>query len=239
MRQFRWALAAPLLLAACTDLSSKDIRTNGIHANIRVSADGTGASNVVSTLNVGSNITDFVELEGGDAMTATVASSTQTLTEAKLLGAISYGTTFTGHDAPDTQYTVALNRTSADDSAPSSTCTVPQPFALTGPASGGNFSRATQDITVSYSGSGQPEPMSWSASGDCFVTATGSLPSDIGGFVIPKDTLKAASADGGSTQSCQGTVTVFRTRAGTLDKAYGGGSVACAQTRTFTFTSAP
>ncbi|MBS2027018.1 MAG: hypothetical protein JST54_03855 [Deltaproteobacteria bacterium] len=234
-------VAAMFFFAACTDVSSTNIRTGGMTARIRVTAVGNGTTNASATINVGSSLTDFVELQSTDTLKATVGTSSQVMAESKVLGAISYLTSFTGQDAAGTQYTIALQRGASDTSAPSSTCTLPQPFTITAPASSGtNFSRGTQDITVTYTGSGQPEPLAWTATGDCIQAASASISADTGSFIITKGTLRAAnSADGGSAESCQVTVSVTRDRAGTLDPAYGGGSTVCSQARTFTITSAP
>src|SRR6185312_4746681 len=197
--RFSKLLAATLFFAACTDVSSTNIRTGGMTAHIHVTAVGNGTTNAAATLNVGSSLTDFVELQSSDALKATVGTTTQVMTETKLLNAISYVTSFSGQDAAGTQYTVALTRGASDTSAPASTCTLPQPFAITAPAaSGTNFSRGTQDITVTYSGSGQPEPLSWNATGDCIQSASGSISADTGSFIITKGTLHAlGAADGG------------------------------------------
>lgn len=228
------------LLGGCTDLSSSDIKTSGINASLGVTANGNGSTVVGAQLHVGNSLTDYVELESGDALTARVADDTETLSESKLLGIINYSASFTDHDAPGSVYTIALERGAADTSAPASSCTLPAAFAITAPADAQTFSRAGDDIVVGYSGSGESDPLSWSASGDCVQVTGATLPSDTGTFTLPKGTLtsSASQSDAGPV-SCQVTITVSRTRAGTLDPAYGGGGIACRQDRSFTFTSAP
>jgi hypothetical protein len=233
----RKAILVLLVGAGCTDLQSSDLKTAGMSAHALVSADGTGASSASVTLNVDNNITDYVQLSTGDALVATVGNKTQTLSSTNVLGIVTYSTGFTGADQAGAQYTIALNRKSPDTSAPGSTCTMPAAFQLSAPTSSSSFSRASQDIVVTYSGSGQADPLSFTLSGSCFNLVTNSVSNDNGTFTIPKGTLVAAQ--GTQPMNCQATLTVSRTRAGSLDPAYYGGSISAAQQRTVSFTSTP
>jgi hypothetical protein len=224
-------------VGACTDLQSSDLKTAGMSAHINVTADGSGASTSAATLNVDSNITDYVQLTAGDTLVTTVAGQTQTMAATTTLGIITYSAGFTSEDAAGTSYTVALNRSAGNTSAPSSTVTMPAPFTVSAPASSQSFSRANNDITVTYSGSGQPDAMSWTTSGDCINLASASISGDPGTFVIAKGTLALQGSN--QTQNCTVTLTLSRTRVGTLDTAYYGGAITAAQQRTVTFTSTP
>jgi hypothetical protein len=230
------AWAAFVAALGCTDLQSNDLKTAGMSAHALVSADGTGASTASVTLNVDDNVTDYVQLTAGDALVATVGGKSQTMSSSNVLGIVTYSTGFTGQDAAGTQYTIALNRSAGDTSAPSSTCALPAPFTLTGPTSSQSASR-NADLVVTYSGSGQSDPLSWTMSGSCFQIASSSVSSDNGTFTIPKGTLVAPQ--GTQPQNCQATLTISRTRAGSLDPAYYGGSISSAQNRSVTFTSTP
>jgi hypothetical protein len=233
----RKAILVLLVGAGCTDLQSSDLKTAGMSAHALVSADGTGATSASVTLNVDNNITDYVQLSTGDALVATVGSKTQTLSSTNVLGIITYSTGFTGADQAGTQYTIALNRKAPDTSAPASTSTLPAAFNLSAPTSSSSFSRASQDIVVTYSGSGQSDPLSFTLSGSCFNLVTNSVSNDSGTFTIPKGTLVAPQ--GTQPMNCQATMTVSRTRAGSLDPAYYGGGISAAQQRTVSFTSTP
>ncbi|HEY3822596.1 MAG TPA: hypothetical protein VGL81_35770 [Polyangiaceae bacterium] len=226
-------------VAGCTDLSSADLKTAGMSADITVSADGTGQSQVTAQFHVDDNATDFVSLSTGDSATAACAGQTETLSQSNVLGDISYQTSFTGEDGAGAAYTVALTRTS-DVSAPSSTCTMPSPFTVTAPTSSGSYSRSTADLTVTYTNGGTQDPMSWSVSGDCVSVAVGSVSNDAGTFTIPRGSLTPAGSSQTASATCQATLTLTRSRQGQLDSHYGsGGSIFAQQIRTVTFNSAP
>lgn len=235
---------ASMLLAAallgCTDISSTNLKTSGIHAYLRVTADGTGNTTASAELGVqdSNNPLTFVQLDVGDQVTATAGRQTKTLVETNLLGVIGYDASFTGADAPGTTYTIALERQS-DTSAPGSTATLPEPFTLTSPTgSASSYSRADDDIVVTYDGSGGNDPMSYAVSGPCINPVTQSF-SDTGTFTVPKGTIVQTHADATPNDTCQLVVTVYRARAGTLDPAYGGGQMSGVQARTFGITSTP
>lgn len=131
----------------------------------------------------------------------------------------------------DPMYTIALARMTG--AAPNSNCTMPATFALQGPAAG-TFSRTKDDIVVTYMPGQTNDPISWSLVGSC-LRAIGEqdVTGDSGSFTIGRGGL-----DGNG--SCMAVLTVFRTRKGTLDPAYGkGGNIACRQQRNVTITSAP
>ncbi len=219
--------------AGCTDLQSSDLKTAGMSTYMTITADGTGQTTVTAQFNVDNNGTDFVNLSSGDSAVAQVASQSHTMSQTNVLGDIAYQTTFSGEDAAGTQYTVALDR-STDVSAPSSVCTLPDGFDITGPTSSGTFSRAN-DLTVTYDNAGSSDTMTWSLSG-C-SEGTGSVTGDSGSFTIPKGTL---SPGGEQSGTCQDTITLTRARAGQVDPHYGsGGSITAQQVRSVTFNLTP
>jgi hypothetical protein len=225
-----------VLGTACTSVKSTDLETSGMSAHMTVTADGQGNTSAVAELTVDNNVLDFVDLSSGDSLVATTGGSSQSMGRSDLLGIISYSTTFSGNDAAGTGYTIALNRKSPDVSAPSSTCSIPQPFQVTAPSAGAAFSRLADAISVTYGGAGQSDVMSYQVSGPCVNTLDGTIAADPGSFTIASGMLVPS----GSSPACTATLTVTRTRAGQLDHAYGyGGSIACAQSRSFTFTSNP
>jgi hypothetical protein len=228
--------AVAVLGTACTSVKSTDLETSGMSAHIGVTADGQGNTVASAELSVDNSVTDFVDLSAGDSLVATVGGTSQSMTRNDLLGIISYSTGFSGHAAPGTAYTVALNRKAPDVSAPSSTCSIPQPFEITSPVSGLAYSRGGDGVVVTYSNAGQSDPVSYQVSGPCVNIAGGTVFPDSGTFTIPKSTLVASSG----TPSCTVTLTVTRARSGQLDPAYGyGGGISCGQARTITFVSNP
>jgi hypothetical protein len=231
----RTLLACVLCVSAagCTDLQSSDLKTAGMSTSMSVTADGTGQTTVTAQFNVDNNGTDFVNLSSGDSAVAEVASQSRTMSQSNVLGDIAYQTTFSGQDAAGTQYTIALQRTT-DVSAPSSVCTLPNGFNITGPTSSGTFSRQS-DLTVTYDNPGSGDTMTWSLSG-C-AEGNGTVTGDSGSFTIPKGTL---SPNGAQSGTCQDTITLTRARAGQVDSHYGsGGSIVAQQVRSVTFNSTP
>ncbi len=238
MRHIRFAIVtAVAALAACSSVKSSSVRTSGIKASITVSAGGTGSSTASAQLFVGDSITDRVDLSAGDSLVASSGGQSHTMSRSNVLGIISYSAGFPGLDQGGEAFTIALQR-AGDASAPSSTVTMPQAFAVSAPAGGTSSSRGA-DLTVTYAPSGGGDPMSWRATGDC-ITPTGSqaIAGDPGTFTIPRGTLKNDAQHPGAT--CNVTVTVYRTRQGQLDPAYGyGGSILAQQSRDVPISSTP
>jgi hypothetical protein len=233
-----FALPVALSLGACTDIQSGDVKTAGMSAHISVTADGTGQSTAVAQLNVDSNVTDFVTLTSGDQIVASVAGQSETMSRSDILNDISYAASFTGDDGSGAAYTVAFNRMS-DTSAPNSTCTLPSEFAITSPAAGASFSRASA-IAVAYGAAGTSDTMSYSVSGGCVDgPLSAGIGSDPGAFTVAAGAIKPVDTSSAG-QTCQATLTVTRTRVGQLDPAFGsGGEIQCMQSRSVTFTSTP
>ncbi len=232
-------MAAFAVCAGCTSIQSADIKTAGISAFMRVYADGTGQTTAYAELHVGNNVTDFVDLSAGDALVATVAGQSQNMARTDFLGGISYQSTFSGHDADGTMYTIALNR-SSNVSAPSSTCVLPKPFSITAPTSSSTFSRANSDIVVTYDTTGTQDQMTWSAGGDCVKgMVSGTVSGDSGTFTIAKGVLVPTDASA-AAMSCQAHISLTRSRPGQLDSHFGsGGKITAEQDRSVTFNSTP
>jgi hypothetical protein len=153
---------------------------------------------------------------------------------------VTYQASFSSLDTGGTAYTIALVRTT-DVSAPMSTCTMPEKFTITAPASSGTFSRGNDDIVVTYSGSGTQDPMTWSAGGDCVRGMVGgSVSNDSGAFTISKGALVPTNPSPQAPTTCVAHVTLTRQRIGQLDSHYGsGGHITAEQVRTVTFNSTP
>jgi hypothetical protein len=225
-----------LALFGCTDVSSTSLKTSGIHAYLGVTGTASGSGVASAELTVEGNTLAFVELKSGDSVTATEQSTTKTLSEESLLGVISYSATFDDAGAEGTSYTLALNR-SSDTSAPHTVVTLPAVFNVTAPTGASlTYSRANDDIVVTYDHSGLGDAMSYTIDGPCINPVSQAISGDPGTFTVSKGSI---SLLGSSSTSCQATLTVLRTRNGTLDPAFSGGTAFGAQARTVTFTSNP
>ncbi len=232
------SIGVSLAAAGCTDLSSADLKTAGMSANFTVQADGSGTTNVSGNLNVDNNGTDYVTLASGDTLVASVAGQTETMAQSNVAGVVTYSAAFSGQDGANAAYTVALQRKS-DVSAPNSTCSLPDPFTIGSPATGASFSRAA-DINVNYGAGGSEDSVEYMVQGSCIQgPIDAAVSGDPGTFTLGKGSITVAQGQS-PQQSCQATLTITRTRTGTIDPAYGsGGSIRCVQTRSVTFTSTP
>lgn len=233
------ACCAAAFAAGCADVKSSDVKTSGMSASMQVVANGGTSATATASVTVG---TDYVELSGGDALTANTTTSPApiAMSESKLLGIISYAATLGDGAAEGNESRITYNR-SGNTSAPNSTCTMPAPFNLTGPSAGATFSRSNQDIVVSWDASGKSSPMQYQAKGDCIDTVqAGTIPADTGTVTIPKGSIHASTSGSNASTSCAITVTVTRSSAGLLDPAFGGGgSISCMQQRSVQVQSAP
>jgi hypothetical protein len=228
-----------LSLFGCTDVDSTNLNTSGIRAELTVTGRGDGTASASAGLYVQDSTLTFVELQEGDELTATTGDETKTMEKSELFGVIDYYASFADADAEGTAYTIAFNRDSAE-SAPGSTATLPAKFNLTAPEGDAlSYSRADDDIVVTYDNSGKSDEMSYSLDGDCLNVYGKVLDGDPGTFTIPKGTLTLKDTTTTAPTSCQVTVRVSRTRAGTLDPAFGEGHMSGVQMRTFTFSTMP
>jgi hypothetical protein len=209
-------------------------------ASITVSADGSGVSSVSARLSTDANALNSIQLDSGDLFLATAGTQSQDMSMVDILDDITYQASFNGQDSAGTAYNIALNRRSGFVSAPSSTVTMPSPYNITAPTATATFSRANDDIPVTYDSSGTGDPMTWNiSSGSCASNPSGSVSNDSGSFTITKGALVTNDA-AEKTATCQVTITLQRTRTGTIDSHYGyGGTINAAQTRSVTFTSTP
>ena len=233
----RWgAVVAITLVVGCAKVESEDVATSGVHADIRASADGSGSTQVRTTLRVGGATSNtFLDLAGDDKLEVTQGETTQSPAREELLEAVSYVSSFPV-DAADTEFKVAFLR-SIDDGAPDSRVVLPAPFAITAPAAESTHSRVV-DVTLEWSPSAGGDAMTWIASGNCVQMRSGNIAGDPGLLVLPAGTFVAHENQ--TTATCEVTVTVHRTRGGTLDPNYGeGGNVRGEQVRRLEILSAP
>lgn len=192
-----------------------------------ITVTGDGSQTVADmTILTGDTLMDHYSLATGDSLLAAKGSDSAMLAATGMGMSLHYTATFPGMDVEGTSYSISYTRTS-DTSAPHSQAIMPAPLALSMPTDGASFSRSMNDIVVSYAPSGSVDPITWSIEGPC-VRATGMQPvtGDSGNFTIGRGGLRDAGPGG----TCTATLTVYRTRPGTLDPAFGkGGKVTAIQ----------
>jgi hypothetical protein len=225
------AAVAISTLAACSTVDSADIRTNGITADIVVVVpEGASGATVRASLRVGA--LTFVELADGEKLTARAGETAATLERAKFAGATDYSTKLDGVTAAGTEVVVGLQRTANDTSAPRSSVRLPEPLALDAPRAGARFSRSRDDVVVRIvTEKDQPAVLTWA--GECVTTGSLDVPAGSTTMRISRGTIRAASpATRAPTASpsrppsnCQVRLTVTRHLRGTLDPAYGEGTI--------------
>jgi hypothetical protein len=239
MRQQLLLLAAFPFFFGCEAVDSQDVLTSGVYADLDVTASGTGLSVVQAVLRVGGKYSNaYLSLSGDDTLTATVDGETRTLYEVSLGEYREYATDFQT-DAADTAFQISFDRT-VDPGAPDSQLSLPAPFELTGPADGSTFSRNSDDLLVEWSESGSSDSMRWEATGDCIDYASGNIDGDEGVQSLEAGTLESSWSDDEADEagSCTVTLTLWRSRSGTVDNGFGeGGEARAHQVRTIEFTS--
>jgi len=235
MRRFFLSMAVLGVAAGCTSVQSANIRTAGMSADMTVLDDGSGTTHVRMQLNDGAN---SIDLSNGDRLTASGGGSSIGMGRNDVVGDVYYTADFTNADAENTSFTVSFTRAS-DTSAPNSVVTLPKPFNITAPPAGMSFSRATDDIKVTYDTTGTTDGMDWQINGPCVNGGNGTVTGDTGSFTILHTSLPPSDMSEAS-MTCTVTVTLTRKRTGMVDPAYGqGGSATATQQRTVMFTSKP
>lgn len=233
----RFLMTAALIASAgCSSVKSEDVYTDALYANLTAISDGDG-TRAEAVLRVGGAAsTTYVQLTGGDTITVTGGAESSEMTETNLGNLYGYVADLAVQDE-DTEFLFDLERT-LDDGAPNSTCTLPAPLEILSPADGDSTSRGAASLTVTWDPSGENDDLLVSVSGDCFSNVEESVAGDPGTYTFEPGTLE--SFEGSEDETCSGTVTVLRKRAGTLDPGYGeGGEIYCGQQRTVDITVAP
>jgi hypothetical protein len=233
----RNALASLCLLGlsalGCTKetTSSTNIKTPGIVALIDVYADTETTATVHVDLRVGGSKSDVaVTLDNGDKLTATAAGKTKALTATH---AGIYEAEFSGVEG-GTEFQVTLDRPD-DQTSTDNTGTLPDPFALDDPTP--DLSRMTDDLEVTWAPAKSGDPMHLTFDGDCIFPYDHAA-SDTGSYVVDKGTLDSTGGD--KPKTCDITVDVERTRAGSADSLFDADSwFKLHQRRSASFTSAP
>jgi hypothetical protein len=203
------ALVAAALAAGCDTTSSVDLMTNGISADIRVSATSPIASNVRVQMSPGNVVVpvDVVSLDGGDALYAEVGTQRKRLAA----GNRDYETSF-GTGLAETAFRVLFDRAKPDQiDAPDSTGTLPEPFALRD--LGGADISQSQDVVLTWSPSSAPDRMMLDIQGSCVEDQTLTIDGDPGTYVLTTGVLDPETI----RSSCVVTLTLHRMRTGVVD----------------------
>ena len=176
--QRRAAFSCLVFMTGCSAVKSGDIATSGIHADFSAisSGDGTTAQAILRAGDAQS--TTYVNLEGGDELTATAEDETVSLTEVNLGELYAYVGALAAQE-PGAVFTFAFNRT-VEDSAPESTATMPESFLLTSPLADTVFSRAADPLTVTWDPSGSTDTMEVGLHSECIIDANISAEGDPG-----------------------------------------------------------
>ncbi len=211
--------------------SSSNIKTGGIAALIDVYADTDTTATVHVELRVGgSSSNTYVDLEGSDTLTATVAGKTKTL---GVVDTGIYEANFSGVEG-GTEFQVTLDRPD-DETAMDNSGTLPDPFTLDDPTP--DLSRMTDDLEVTWAPAETGDPMRLDFDGDC-IFPYGHAASDTGSYVVDKATLDSTGGD--KPKTCDVTVDVQRSREGTADSLFDPESwFKLHQRRSASFTSNP
>lgn len=232
------AMAAAATLA-CSTKSASSLKTSEMNAQFHATATGNGSTSVSGSLYDSSALLTFVQLTTDDKLTASVGGESKEMKELSLLGMVDYSASF-NQDAAETEFHVKLTRV-LDAGATDSSARLPAKFTLAALAKS-TYSRASDAIQLSWTGDVSADPMSVGVAGECIESYTTNIGSGATSHAIPALALKKRQPSGSSdtvADSCEATLTVTRTRAGSVDKAFKGGSFDGKQVRSAKFTTGP
>lgn len=221
------------MFSGCSNTTSENVTTQGIHADIDVFANGTGTTFVDAELEVGNDGLGrtSLELSPGDRLTVTANGIQKAMIEdMSVIGRFRYEASFDFDDA-GTLFTVSFARDNGVN-APNSNVTLPDGFLVQSPTSNDVLSQA-DSIPIAWTPSGTGIVPDIDVSLSCTTnsgiafedTDSVTLSSDSGvaslpvAAVIPIGTLD-------TSRLCEGEVRFSRWRRGNLDPSYGeGGSI--------------
>lgn len=229
---------AVLGAVGCTEtVSSDEIRTGGIYMGTVVTA-GTSQSKVKVTLKVGGDESNtYVKLTDRDQLFALADGDEKEMTK------VSDGVYEASFEvvAEDTEFEVHLERED-DDDATGNSGTLPAPFMITSALDDGPYSRADDDLEITWDPSDSGDDMMLEVEDeDTCITASESFdPSgDDGAYSIEAGELASANSDD-EEDVCEIEIHVIREREGMIDGNLDGESTFfLRQIRSTTADSAP
>ena len=235
-----------ILATACESVESKNVRTDGIFADLEASADGDGSTTLTAALKVGGSNGSYMDLADGDKLIAHHGSDQTEMTLSdSLFGVRRYSATFNADQAGES-FRIAFEREAHDDTeeacrgggAPDSSASLPRGFSISSPASGAPLSRGGDEIVIRWDRASDGDEMEAELTGSCIHSKTIDIDGDPGSVSVSRDSLDARDGEVGTT--CEVTIELKRKRPGTVDSAYGeGGRFSAEQMRTITIQSQP
>jgi hypothetical protein len=223
--------ATIISLIGCAKTESENVKTSGISAYIKVTAEGNGSTDVYTSLKVGSGIGGTaLLLSSGDTLLAYANSITKVMSENDGLLSVSYDATFP-FDDEGTEFRVEFNR-SEDVSAPNSVVTLPAAFSITDSPDVTYAKDAV--VSVNWEPAYSPDNMTIEYFVDCIDSGGGQHTAvytvntiDNGQRDITVTEILANASPGFSDSSngCTLKITVSRNRLGIIDPNYGEGGV--------------
>ncbi|TCC19283.1 hypothetical protein [Kribbella sindirgiensis] len=235
------ALALVAVLAGCSTVDSKDIRTSGITANYVVTLPETAdAARVSASYRVGT--LTFVELGDGESVTSSGGGKDVTLKHHRSAGVTDYDGQLDGVVDAGTEITFNLTRGKDDDSAPRSTVKLPDRVRLTAPLAGTTYSRrAAIPIRFGPQPSDEPSILTWA--GDCIQSGTLELEPARTSATIPAGSIRPTTTTPTPgikpPTTCPIDITLTHRTEGTLDKAFKDGHITAESQSVRRITSAP
>ncbi|NIK58322.1 hypothetical protein [Kribbella shirazensis] len=235
------AVALVLVLAGCSTVESKDIRTSGITADYVVTLPETDdVAKVSASYRVGK--LTFVELGDGESVTSSGGGKNVRLERHRAAGATEYGGRLDGVVAAGTEITFDLSRGKDDDSAPRSTVKLPERVRLTAPLAGTTYSRRSPiPVRVDSAPSELPSVLTWN--GECIQTGSLELAPGRTSLSIPTGSIRPATETptpgAKPTTTCPVDLTLTRRSEGTLDKAFKNGHITAESQSVRRITSTP
>jgi hypothetical protein len=226
----------------CQSVDSTSVFTDGIYADVSATATGDGTTLVRTTLYLESPSTlNYIEIEGDDILSVYgPMGEEKTMRESDFLNMTSYSATF-NIDTENSEFIVGLSRI-IDVSAPNSRVSLPAPFEIDTIAVA-EFSRATQNIVITWDGADSSDDMDYSIDGTCIDYVFGVIEvdpitgNDPGVLSVPGTDIQVAQGEPADA-TCPVTLTLTRSREGMIDENYGhGGDAFAYQTRAFSFTT--
>ena len=210
-----------LIGTACTSIDSENIPTDSMTANIKISVHDSGNTDVQATLRIEDSALTYLDLTGGEHLTATMGGRTTRLVPGffDYRGFLSDG--LAGH-----QVRIGLNRNQYDD-AHDSYATVPTPFTLRVTTHPNEY-----DDTIELRWNDRTrEKTRIKADGHCIRDEEWKFQSwnDTGRLTMAMSQLPIRSSWSG--RECTIELTVERCRDGRLDPHFYGGTIEACQVR--------
>jgi len=225
-------------LAGCwSTVSSEDVRNADLRADIIVSNDGFFSTSAYATLREGTeDSTAYIELSGEDRIFTVHDTQDVQMEKSDFLGIVNY---YASVETPVENAVVEVRFERVVDMSPLiSRATLPTSFTLLEPISSHRQSRS-DDLAISWTPEGAEEEMLLRLSGTCITTFEESVDDARGAFTLEGGTLEPADTET-PNEACDVTVTLERSRPGTLADGFGqGGRVDAKQTRASYITLDP